>query len=109
MNPSFSGRCVVITGAASGIGEALAQDFAARGARLLLALSEAQSRSGTAHLVLTGGSMGSAILAGAGASGLLGLVDDLPHRIGQIGDGGDRVGNRCNACVIQRQPVEHCT
>ena len=48
---------------------------AASGARLLLALSEAQSRSGTAHLVLTGGGMGSAILAGAGASGLLGLVD----------------------------------
>ncbi len=49
--------------------------IAASGARLLLALSEAQSRSGTAHLVLTGGSMGSAVLAGAGASGLLGLVD----------------------------------
>ncbi len=52
---------------------------AAAGARLLLALQQAQGRAGPAlrdaHLVLTGGSMGSAILAAAGASPLLALVD----------------------------------
>ncbi len=52
---------------------------AAAGARLLLALQQAQCHASSAlrdaHLVLTGGSMGSAILAAAGASPLLALVD----------------------------------
>lgn len=52
---------------------------AACGTRLVLALHEAQADDGRgprqAHLVLTGGSMGSAILAAAGQSPLLHLVD----------------------------------
>jgi 6-phosphogluconolactonase len=47
----------------------------AAGARLLLALADAQAARGLAHAVLTGGSMGSAILASAGASPLRDLVD----------------------------------
>ncbi len=47
----------------------------ASGARLLLALADAQAARGVAHAVLTGGSMGSAVLASAGASPFLNLVD----------------------------------
>lgn len=47
----------------------------AAGARLLLALADAQAARGLAHAVLTGGSMGSAILASAGASPFRDLVD----------------------------------
>ncbi|MGV1007338.1 MAG: 6-phosphogluconolactonase [Dermatophilaceae bacterium] len=45
------------------------------GARLLLALADAQASRGVAHAVLTGGSMGSAILASAGRSSFRDLVD----------------------------------
>lgn len=47
----------------------------AAGARFLLALADAQAARGVAHAVLTGGSMGSAILASAGASPFQDLVD----------------------------------
>ena len=47
----------------------------ASGARLLLALADAQAVRGVAHAVLTGGSMGSAVLASAGASAFRDLVD----------------------------------
>lgn len=47
----------------------------ASGARLLLALADAQAARGVAHAVLTGGSMGSAVLASAGAAPFRDLVD----------------------------------
>ena len=47
----------------------------ASGARLLLALADAQAARGVAHAVLTGGSMGSAMLASAGASPFRDLID----------------------------------
>ena len=47
----------------------------ASGARLLLALADAQAARGVAHAVLTGGSMGSAVLASAGAASFRDLVD----------------------------------
>jgi 6-phosphogluconolactonase len=47
----------------------------ASGARLLLTVADAQAAAGAAHVVLTGGSMGSAILASAGASPFRDLVD----------------------------------
>jgi 6-phosphogluconolactonase len=47
----------------------------AAGARWLLAVADAQAARGVAHAVLTGGSMGSAILASAGASPFRDLVD----------------------------------
>lgn len=47
----------------------------ASGARLLLALADAQAAREVAHAVLTGGGMGSAILASAGASPFRDLVD----------------------------------
>lgn len=45
------------------------------GVRLLLALIDAQAARGVAHVVLTGGRLGSALLASAAASPLLDLVD----------------------------------
>ncbi len=49
---------------------------AASGARLVLALHRAQAGGATTqHVALTGGSMGSAILGAAGASGLVTLID----------------------------------
>ncbi len=47
----------------------------ASGARLLLAITDAQAARGLAHVVLTGGSMGSAILEAAGGSPLRDSVD----------------------------------
>ncbi len=47
----------------------------ASGARLLLTLLDTLAVRESAHVALTGGSLGSAILASAGASPLLGLVD----------------------------------
>jgi 6-phosphogluconolactonase len=47
----------------------------ASGARLLLALADAQAARGVAHVVLTGGSMGSAILASADSLSFRDLVD----------------------------------
>ena len=45
------------------------------GARLCLAIADAQARRGSAQIVLTGGSMGSALLAAIPGSGLVDLVE----------------------------------
>lgn len=52
---SFLGKGIVITGAASGIGEALAHAFAAQGARLLLADVHAERLDAVAAAVRAGG------------------------------------------------------
>ncbi|MBK8867028.1 MAG: 6-phosphogluconolactonase [Dermatophilaceae bacterium] len=48
---------------------------AAVGARLCTAIADAQARRGRAHVVLTGGSMGSALLGAIPGTGLVDLVD----------------------------------
>src|SRR5262245_16846850 len=82
---TLSGKCVLITGAASGIGKALAQRFAAAGAWLVLVdVNEPALRETAAALERAGTRVKTYVLDITDASRITGLKEIVARDVGSI-------------------------
>jgi NAD(P)-dependent dehydrogenase (short-subunit alcohol dehydrogenase family) len=85
MNPSFDGKTALITGAASGIGRAVAEAFARSGARVVVADRDEAGAEETARLAAALGAESLALAVDVvEATSVARMVEDTVRRFGRL-------------------------
>jgi 3-oxoacyl-[acyl-carrier protein] reductase len=102
--PELAGRVVIVTGAARGLGRALADGFAAQGARLVLCDLDGDGLAGVCETLPVGPGQVLAVAADLRDPATCEtLVDGAAERFGRV----DVLVN--NAAVLRRMPLEAVT
>lgn len=104
MQNLFNGRAGLVTGAESGIGQASAAIFAARGAKVVIAEFDAAKGAASAEAIRSNGGEASFVQADAAdEDSVRAMVDFMIEPYGRL----DLAHNHVGASRSPRQPLRH--